>query len=216
VGSIEGAFMPGVVETEVRPTARSRSARLGKALVGKRALIFAPLFLAAIALALADPVRPALAQTLAGGAVAVLAYALRLWATGYRTWVRKSGAARYLMSAGPYASMRHPLYFANGLAGAGALVALARYELLLVYLPLYLVVIGLVVVREEEALAERFGAEHAGYRAAVPGFFPVPWRRYPYASRRGEFSWQPLRTQQELWKFAGVLALVAFFVYRVA
>src|SRR6478672_10624774 len=98
----------------------SRSARLGRVLARRRAWIFAPLFLAACSLALARPERTPRGAAFASAGVVLAAWLLRVWATGYRTWVHKSGSPRYLMSAGPYAYIRHPLYVANGVSGAAA------------------------------------------------------------------------------------------------
>ncbi|MBI3722986.1 hypothetical protein HY251_03385, partial [bacterium] len=99
-------------------------------------------------------------------------------------------------------------------AAAGALAVLGQRELLLAYVPLYAIVIAFLVVREEEALAERYGADHAAYRARVPGFFPRPWRRLARAERHGSFSWRPIASGLELWKLLGIAAVFAFFLAR--
>jgi protein-S-isoprenylcysteine O-methyltransferase Ste14 len=71
-----------------------------------------------------------------------------------------------LVSSGPYALVRHPMYVAWTLLYLGvALVVGAVWPLLL--LPVVLVRIRIEVAREERSLAERFGSEYAGYRAAV-------------------------------------------------
>ncbi|HZV01732.1 MAG TPA: methyltransferase [Planctomycetota bacterium] len=196
--------MPSVLE--VQPRSESRSCRLGRVLARRRAVIFAPLFAAAVIFRHELP----RAWLLPAAVILPLAFALRLWATGYRTWLHGSGAPRYLMSAGPYAYVRHPLYVANGVAGAAALVLFGRLELLAVYSVAFVVTTAFIVLREERALALRFGSEHRGYRATVPAFCPLPGRAMPRESRRGRFSWQPVRAGLEAWKLAFV-ALLAFY-----
>jgi protein-S-isoprenylcysteine O-methyltransferase Ste14 len=176
-------------------------------LVSRRAVLFAPLFVLALAHALLDPARARFAVAAPAIAVMLLAYAFRVWCTGYRTWIRKGGTPRYLMSAGPYARIRHPLYLANGLAGAAALVAFERWAFLAVYVPAYAITTALVVAREEDALAERFGASHARYRAQVPAFFPLPGRSRPLEEREGAFERRPVVAQWEHLKLAGALLL---------
>jgi protein-S-isoprenylcysteine O-methyltransferase Ste14 len=203
------------VAVETLPQRReSRSAWLGRTLARKRAWIFAPFFVAALLLSLLRPQPLSRGVTLGGALALVALYAVRVWATGYRTWVHKSGAPRYLMSAGPYAYVRHPLYATNGLCGVAALVVLGRLELLAPYVAVVTLVTALVVLREEGALAGRFGAEHASYRASVPAFCPVPGRTLPHEKRRGRFSWEPVRSSFELWKFLGIAVAAAFFVAR--
>lgn len=192
----------------------SRSARLGRLLARRRAFIFAPLFLVALGLAFTQPPSVRREVAILGAVLLVASWLLRVWATGYRAWVHTSGVGRYLMSAGPYAHVRHPLYVANGVAGAAALVVLGRFELLAVYAVAYLAVTTFIVWREEEALATRFGDEHAAYRARVPAFCPVPGRSVPHERREGRFSWEPVRRSFELWKLFVIVLLAAWFLAR--
>lgn len=193
---------------------RPRDGRLGKVLARRRPFIFAPLFLAALVVSFCD--RTHATGWIAVGASLVLAAAwgVRVWATGYRTWVRGSGGVRHLMSAGPYAHVRHPLYVANGVAGAAALVLLGRFEVLALYVPLYAFVTAAIVAREEEALDERYGPEHAAYSALVPRFVPLPGRSVARAERAGDFSWLPVASGLELWKLAGLAgAVTGYFLW---
>jgi protein-S-isoprenylcysteine O-methyltransferase Ste14 len=203
------------VTLEASPRQESRSARLGRALARRRAWIFAPLFLLACVLTATRPATLPRIASLAAALVVIASWLLRVWATGYRTWVHKSGAPRYLMSAGPYAYIRHPLYLANGLSGAAALVVLGQLELLAAYAVSYALVTAFIVLREEEALLARFGAEHEGYRESIPMFCPFPGRAVPSERRQGHFSWDPVRSSFEVWKLAGILvATTLFFVWR--
>ena len=205
------------VETDrvVRHRAEQRwppSYRLGKILARRRSAIFTPLFLLALGLAFYQQARPPFAVAIAATVVLAAAWLLRIWATGYRTWVRGSGGVRHLMKAGPYAHVRHPLYVANGVAGAAALALLGRFDVLAVYVPVYALVIAAIVAREEGALDERYGIEHEAYRANVPRFVPRPWRRVARAERQGTFSWRPVVSGLELWKLAGTAVAVGAFL----
>lgn len=202
-----------VSRSDAPPGRRPRDGRLGKVLARRRPAIFAPLFLGAIALTVYDHARPPVGVAVAATVVLGVSWLLRIWATGYRTWVRGSGGVRHLMRAGPYAHLRHPLYVANGLAGAAALVLLGRLELLAVYLPLYALVTAAIVAREEQALDERYGREHDSYSALVPRFIPVPWRRVAASERAGTFSWRPIASGLELWKLAGLASAVGVVLF---
>jgi protein-S-isoprenylcysteine O-methyltransferase Ste14 len=201
--------MLGLIEA---PPRTRHSTRLASVLARRRAFIFAPMFGLAVALAYLRPTplpRPVVVSALS---VIVLCWLLRIYATGYRTWVHTSGVDRYLMSAGPYAYVRHPLYVANGLAGAAALVVAGQLEILAVYMASYFLVTGAIVRREESALDERFGAGHSVYRARVPAFFPLPGRSVPPEARKGRFSWEPVRRSFEVWKLAVIIAGSAWIV----
>jgi protein-S-isoprenylcysteine O-methyltransferase Ste14 len=98
---------------------------------------------------------------------------LRFWAAGvipkYRTL---SLDAPKLVTRGPYAWIRNPLYAGNGVMGlgwammagwawAGAFAAL--------YLALYL---KTIIPYEEKFLLSRFGQEYEDYRKSTPSLFP--------------------------------------------
>ncbi|MEZ0229666.1 MAG: isoprenylcysteine carboxylmethyltransferase family protein, partial [Planctomycetota bacterium] len=110
--------------------------------------------------------------------------------------------------------LRHPLYVANGLSGAAALVVLGQLELLAVYSLAYLPITALIVHREEEALDRRFGDEHASYRARVPAFCPLPGRSQPRETRQGSFAWAPVHRSLELLKLAVILGASAWVILR--
>jgi len=103
--------------------------------------------------------------------------AIRLWALRYaggatRTTARVGGDT--LVTAGPYAHVRNPLYVGNFFIGLG-LFAMAWPGipwLLLVYLGFFALQYGLIVSAEEDYLQQRFGAMYQSYRAQVPRWRP--------------------------------------------
>src|SRR5688572_10420478 len=126
--SVEGYHL-GVTERE-----HGALGKLGLALVRRRGVLLAPVFAAAFFST--RPVAHELALEAACFALALGAWALRMWAMGYRNWVRGPGE-RHLITRGPYALLRHPRYVANFLAGL-AWFALAFDPILIaVYVVLY-------------------------------------------------------------------------------
>ena len=77
-----------------------------------------------------------------------------------------------LITSGPYAVARHPMYEAwTGMYGAAALGL--RNGWLAMLLPVLLALVHRETGREEGRLRERFGAAHATYVSSVPRYLPV-------------------------------------------
>ncbi|KAA0971682.1 isoprenylcysteine carboxylmethyltransferase family protein [Aureimonas fodinaquatilis] len=106
----------------------------------------------------------------------LLCIAGRCWASLY-VGGRKN---RHLVTSGPYAHSRNPLYLfsAFGLAGVGLLYGSLLLSFLL--FALAYAVFRFVIAREEVALQAIFGTEYLYYQTAVPRFFP---RILPEAQR---------------------------------
>lgn len=75
-----------------------------------------------------------------------------------------------LVTEGPYAVLRHPLYLGNALASSGLVVASrAGWPLFpLLFAALFLLQYTLFMRREERFLADTFGAAWCAYAARVP------------------------------------------------
>ena len=101
---------------------------------------------------------------------------LRFWAAGfipkYRTLVVD---APNLVTSGPYAWMRNPLYAGNGIMGLGwALMAGWGWEA--AFVAMYFALYPLTIIPyEEKFLMERFGEEYALYKKSTPSLFPALW-----------------------------------------
>ena len=115
---------------------------------------------------------------------------LRIWAVGYAgasTRARTLGAARDLVTTGPYRYVRNPLYLGNFLLSFGVCLVANVYWLVAVlivgYFSQYLPIIAL----EEAYLLESCGQVYQAYRERVPRFVP---RFYPYPDPSlHDFSW---------------------------
>jgi protein-S-isoprenylcysteine O-methyltransferase Ste14 len=83
--------------------------------------------------------------------------------------VREGGS---LVTAGPFALVRHPFYSAVGLLGVGAALALGSLMGAAVFLALYAPAAGWRAALEEELLAEAWPAAWPAYAAKTPRFVP--------------------------------------------
>ena len=101
---------------------------------------------------------PTAASVMAGGAVACVGEAIRIWAAGH---LRK---AREVTSSGPYQWSAHPLYIGSSVMGAGLAIASSRAVVALL-IAAYLIVALTVAARTEEGfLRQAFGDSYDRYR----------------------------------------------------
>ena len=139
-----------------------------------------------------------------GIAIAALGEFLRIWANGYVGHVkvnqtdRASGRTKIgrLITAGPYAFVRHPLYLGSFLLGAGFCVMVGNIWLSVIALAAFLVIYRKKMAEEEASIHAEWGPEGERYHRSVPQWLPN-FRRY--ANRRGQWSWQGIIASQE-WK----------------
>ncbi|MBQ9565502.1 MAG: isoprenylcysteine carboxylmethyltransferase family protein [Synergistaceae bacterium] len=127
-----------------------------------------------VILVLAD--KPTLRALSAGLGLVAAGQLWRFWAAGsigrYRG--EKVGAER-LTTWGPYALMRNPLYFGNGLIGLGWGIMAGPWAAL-VFVAGFIVLYGMMIIPYEESfLLERFGAEYENYRKTTGAFYPRSW-----------------------------------------
>ena len=110
--------------------------------------------------------------------VALLAAALTLfvWATAAmgRNWslVARTRSDHALITTGPFARMRHPIYTALALVVIALALALGHLPSLTLALPVYALGTWLRVRIEERLLHAMFGATYEAYAARVKRFVP--------------------------------------------
>ena len=109
----------------------------------------------------------------AGLILVVIGQSLRFWAAGcigkYRGEVI---GAEKLVTTGAYALARNPLYFANGLIGAGWGI-IAGWKALSFFMIAFLMVYVLIIIpREESFLRGKFGVEYVHYCRTTGMFYP--------------------------------------------
>jgi protein-S-isoprenylcysteine O-methyltransferase Ste14 len=149
--------------------------------------------LAVPAVVLAVLGKPSAFSIAVGLPLAFVGEAVRAWAVGYSGVTTRGDAvtAPALVTAGPYAYVRNPLYAGNFITALGFAVAftganapLARTTLVAGALGAMLAVYGVVVPHEERYLRATFGAQFDEYVAAVPRVLP---RTAPGGSRLGTY-----------------------------
>ena len=134
--------------------------------------------------------RPSAFSIAVGLPLAFAGEAIRAWAVGYSGVTTRGDTvtAPALVTAGPYAYVRNPLYAGNFITALGFAIAftgansgVARNVLVASALGTMLGVYSVVIPHEERFLRDRFGAAFDEYVAAVP---PVLPRATPAGRRR--------------------------------
>jgi protein-S-isoprenylcysteine O-methyltransferase Ste14 len=173
--------------------------------------LFAVYLLIALLLVLA---RPTPAGVAAGSLLVALGEGLRLWSAGH---LRKT---RELVTSGPYAYTRNPLYLGRLLIFTG-LCGMARLPDGLHWWILacgWLVFFAYYLPRKERVeparLRELHGETYERYRRSVPALLPAP-RRYPEASRR-RWSYERMLHNREHWMLLGLLAAILLLIYKAS
>ena len=99
-----------------------------------------------------------------------------VWSLGY---LRRSFSilpqARRLVTGGPYALSRHPLYLGEAVAGIGLTLPTVGWAGA-VLLALFLLAQVVRIRAEEAVLSRQFPEEYAAYSARVPRYLPRPWK----------------------------------------
>jgi len=137
--------------------------------------------LAVPAVALAACGKPSAFSIALGLPIAIAGELLRCWAVGYSGVTTRGNAveAPKLVTAGPYAYVRNPLYVGNFLTAAGFAIAftgknspLARLGLIAGSLGSMIGVYATIVPHEERFLHEKFGEDFERYCERVPPIVP--------------------------------------------
>src|ERR1700744_3036503 len=151
------------------------------------------LLLSVPAAALAKFGRPSARSIAIGLPIAIAGELIRCWAVGYSGATTRGDVveAPGLVTAGPYAYVRNPLYVGNFITAAGFAIAFTgsnriskRTALVTGALGAMLAVYSIVVPHEERYLRKTFGAEFDEYVAAVPRVVP---RTAPGGSEQGSY-----------------------------
>ena len=149
--------------------------------------------LALPAVALAIFGRPSPKSTALGVPLALAGEAVRCWAVGYSGVTTRADhvTAPQLVTAGPYARVRNPLYVGNFVTALGFTVAFTgrlpagpRLAVAAGCLGTMLTIYAAIVPLEEAYLRATFGADFDAYVAAVPPLVP---RGAPAGSQAGTY-----------------------------
>lgn len=132
-----------------------------------------PLLLAILLLANPTPV-----SLIFGFIVALLGESLRLWgvrhAGGATRTTGNVGAGAVLITHGPFAFVRNPLYLGNFLLSLGLCLMSNAWMpwMLFVFIALFAWQYSMIISLEEEHLQQRFGEVYTSYLKHVPRFLP--------------------------------------------
>jgi protein-S-isoprenylcysteine O-methyltransferase Ste14 len=152
-------------------------------------------------------------RLVASGALIASGEALRLWAVGVAGKLTRTrgGNVKALVTSGPFALVRNPLYVAN-FAIAYGVVTLAKVDWLLwAFPPLFAVQYAAIVAWEERVLATAFGDTYDEYRRRVKRWVPSRPRAVAGGGRAwaGRIAWQSERDT-----LTGLAALVVVLVAK--
>jgi len=138
--------------------------------------------------------RPSLWSYIIGTSILFLGESIRIWAAGYIQQYRGSKIeAEHLITGGPYAYIRNPLYLGNFFIGLGCCIISRLFFSFPLFILLYLVGYGIIIPREESYLEQKFGEEYTNYSHTVPRLIP---RLKKISSPTGSFQWQVILTKE--------------------
>lgn len=122
-------------------------------------------------------IKPTTTSVLAGLAIAICGELIRLWAVSYagsETRVTSGVGGTYLVTQGPYAIVRNPLYWGNILIYLGmGVMSNALFPYLQIFALFYfLFQYYCIILTEEDFLRGKFQGVFEKYCATVNRFFP--------------------------------------------
>ena len=112
-----------------------------------------------------------------GGAVSLTGELLRIWGVAYAgsiTRTTTSVKANNLVTSGPFAHVRNPLYIGNILIYLGfGIISLALFPYLQIFALVWFVFQYVLIIKiEEEFLMSKFGEVYTDYKNKVPRIIP--------------------------------------------
>ncbi len=183
------------------------ASRIGQVVFRLRSLTPIPLILVLILFSKPTPLSIAL-----GGLLIVLGESLRMWAVGYAggsTRTRTLGAARDLVTTGPYAHVRNPLYLGNLLLSLGICVVANVYWMIAVLIIGFVIQYTPIIRSEETYLMDVCGDRYRAYCKAVPRLIPH-LRPYAEPSNHDFLLLRAIKSEKRtLTAIACVLTLIA-------
>jgi protein-S-isoprenylcysteine O-methyltransferase Ste14 len=169
------------------------ASRLGGWLFRQRTWL--PLPLAAALLLIPPPSdEPGASFWIAGAIVVAIGEAIRLWAVHHIGAISRTRSDRLgpLISSGPFARVRNPLYLGNILLWTGFAISAQLVWLAPVVVVLLALEYHAIVCWEEGLLSQRIGDPYTRYIEAVPRWLPS-WSTPPISSAPeslAKFSWR--------------------------
>jgi protein-S-isoprenylcysteine O-methyltransferase Ste14 len=109
-----------------------------------------------------------------GVGILIAGYLLRVWALSYGGRCSRSRRAETpkLITTGPYAYIRHPIYVGNLFIGLGMILLSEAFPLTPLFLAFFALHHRIIIPAEEEFLKEKLGEGFDLYAELVPKYFP--------------------------------------------
>ncbi len=178
---------------------------------------FTPIPLILIALVWA---RPSWGSLIGGALLVFLGESLRFWGVAYAgpaTRTTKKVTCARLVTEGPYAYVRNPLYIGNFFVGLGFLVMAWAWMpwMLFVFFILFAFQYSAIVHLEEEFLFQKFGKVYRTFQAQVPRWIP---RCSPYENKRKAIrpDWKmAFRSERNTFQTIGIVFLCILLRWQV-
>ncbi len=144
---------------------------------------YTPIPFLIIIVVLSEPTLPSL---VIGLLIVIVGESVRFWGVsiaGSETRTTRMVGGSHLVTSGPFAYVRNPLYVGNIMVYVGVgVMSMALFPWLLIGACLWFCVqYRLIVAWEEEFLLQRFGAEFADYQKHVRRFLPRMTKYVPSA-----------------------------------
>lgn len=149
--------------------------------------------------------------TLIGAVLMVIGEAWRMWgvATAGTVTRRRSRNVQKLVSHGPFAWSRNPLYNGNFIIWMGVITISGVLWFLPVAAVIFAVEYYYIVRYEEGVLESIFGAEYLSYKQRTPRWLPRP----PTGGHAGEFFWAEA-WKSEISTFLQYAAIIGLFIVK--
>lgn len=109
---------------------------------------------------------------ISGFALMLSGMLLRVSSRGYKSENSKEGGS--LVSGGPYALARNPMYLGILAIGTGMIMLLFQWWVLAVFIAFLLLRYLTLIFQEEGQLRQHFGQAYIDYQQRVPRLFPRP------------------------------------------
>jgi protein-S-isoprenylcysteine O-methyltransferase Ste14 len=176
-----------------------------------RARSVTPVGLLAVALLWPTPGGLSWPLSCSAAALIVAGEALRLWAVGVAGKLTRTRGAnvRTLVTAGPFAVVRNPLYLGNFAVAYGVVVLSKVTWLLWAFPVLFGLQYAAIVAWEERVLSAAFGDAYDRYRRAVPRWLPAVRKAAGPGPWESRIAWRSER--DTTW---GLLAVAAVLVVK--
>jgi len=143
--------------------------------------------------------------------IALAAQTYRTWAAGFVGTTARGRVAlgEVLITAGPYAYVRNPMYMGIMLIMMAFCLMSGLWFSPLITLGVYAFVYAKVIPYEEQYLSQKFRTEYESYRSRVPRLWPT---LRPYSSRQGHFDLRE-GLSNEVFAVPGLLIVAGLFYF---